>query len=228
METLRRPAVYQGVTHPHYEMEYYTSDVYSTRFNDRILKAKKLGIGYLGFHFRDKKSEIDIYPKQHGLLAETFPDLLPKSPIVSHYGLEIGNDRHELKTPTGFNFICNLVCPDHIDGNKANNHHSNIMIMTQFENIFRCGPKKGRKYKGIFKTATNSYLVQIRFRSIIDKNGRFIYTVKTFETEEEAALAYNPMLEEILLNAFGPDLGAKMYDIAYKNVIEIPCQAKQR
>jgi len=219
MESLRRPIVYQGVTYPDYEMDGYTSNVYSVRFKDRILKPKRAGTkGYLGFYI------CRFNTPQHQLLAETFPDLLSKSPIVSHYDLKIGRYRHESKTPMGFTFICNQVCPDHIDNNKSNNHHTNLMLVTQFENILKCGPKKGGKYKSLFKRPYGTYQVRIQWRSILDKNGKTFHVCKTFKTEEEAVLRSNTMLEEALLTIWGKDLGQKMYDFAYKNVIETPVQ----
>lgn len=225
MESLRRPAVYQGVTYPEYEMDFYTSNVYSKRFGDRLLKPRHDSSNYLAYSFSLKGSLRHV--RQHKLLAETFYDLLPKSPLVSHYGLQIGSDRHELLTPTGFTFICNMVCPDHIDENKTNNHHSNLMIATQHENLIKCGPKKGKRYKGAYKQSNNGstyHRMQLEFTNILDKDGKHFFVSKFFKTEEAAALGYNTMLEEALLTVWGPDLGPKMYDLAYKNVIETPVQ----
>ncbi len=223
MKSLRRPIVYQGVTYPKYKMDGYTSNVYSVRFKDRVLKPKRAGIkGYLGFCICVEGRRLNA--PQHQLLAETFFDLLSKSPIVSHYDLKIGRYRHESKTPMGFTFICNQVCPDHIDNNKSNNHHTNLMRVTQFENILKCGPKKGGKYKSAFKRPYGAYQVRIHWKSILDKNGKTFHVCKTFKTGEEAALGYNTMLEEALLTIWGPDFGPKMYDFAYKNVIETPVQ----
>ena len=225
MESLRRPAVYQGVTYPEYEIDFYTSNTYSKRFRDRILKPRHDSSNYLAYNFCLKGSERHV--RQHKVLAETFYDLLPKSPLVSHYGLQIGRDRHELLTPTGFTFICSQVCPDHIDDNKTNNHHSNLMIATQHENLIKCGPFKGKRYKCLCKQFQNGntyHKVQIRFTNILDKDGKHFFASKYFKTEEESALGYNTILEECLLTIWGSDLGPKMYDFAYKNVIETPAQ----
>ncbi len=223
MKSLKRPVVHQGVTYPEYEIDFYTSNVYSVRFKDRVLKASTNSLDYLTFCLRIKNNRFDV--KQHSLLAETFTDLLSKSPIVSHHGLQIGKDRHELKTATGFRVICNMVCADHIDSNRSNNHYTNLMIVTQAENLIKCGPHKGKKYKGVRKTPENTYRVEIHWEKILDKNGKCFYTSKNFKTEEEeAALGYNTMLEEALLTIWGPDFGPKMYDFAYKNVIETPVQ----
>jgi len=223
MESLRRPVVYQGVTYPEYEIDFYTSNIYSKRFGDRLLKPRPDSSNYLACCL---KGSVRRHARQHKVLAETFYDLLPKSPLVSHYGLQIGRDRHELLTPTGFTFICNMVCPDHIDDNKSNNHHSNLMIVTQTENIIKCGPKKGKRYKCLYKQFQNGNTynkVQIAFTNILDKNGKTFFA-SYFKTEEEAALGYNTMLEEALLTIWGPDLGPKLYDFAYKNVIETSVQ----
>ena len=222
MKSLRRPVVYQGVTYPEYKMDFYTSNVYGKRFKDRALKPR-INHGYLTFHVYFEDSGFDV--RQHQLLVETFPDLISESPIVSHHGLKRGNDRHELKTPMGFPFLCNMICPDHIDGNKRNNHHTNIMLVTQHENRIKCGPVKGRKYKCVYTTPYGTYKVEIKFRSILDKNGKHFYICKNFKTEEEAALGYNTILEEALLTIWGPDLGPKMYDFAYKN--EVPALVQQ-
>jgi hypothetical protein len=219
MKSLRRPVVYNGVTYPEYEMDFYTSDVYSGRFKDRIMKAardKSERGGYLRVHLPNGQSS------QHKILAETFPDLLSKSPLVSHYDLKIGRDRHEFKTPTGFTFLCSQVCPDHIDNNKRNNHHTNLMIVTQAENITKTGPRKGREYKGTYKTRHSKFRARLQWKNILDKNGKPFLTCKTFKTEEEAALVYNIILEESLLTIWGGNLGLKMYDLAYKNVIKAP------
>ena len=216
--SLRRPVVYQGVTYPNYEMDFYTSNVYSNfKDKDRSLKPKRNKSRYPCFNFRHMGKTYTA--RQHKVLAETFPDLLSKSPLVSHYGLQIGKDQHELKTPMGFTFICNMVCPDHIDNNKANNSYKNLMITTQSENMLKCGPANGRKYKGIYKTLYDKYQVYIAYQKILDENGKPFRASKNFETEEEAALAYNTILKESLLTVWGSDLGPKMYDLAYKNII---------
>ena len=220
MKSLRRPVVYNGVTYPEYEMDFYTSDVYSVRFKDRILKPAYGSKDYLQYCFSIEHSQ--VIAKQHGLLAETFPDLLSKSPIVSHYGLQIGRYRHESKTPMGFTFICNQVCPDHIDSNRGNNHYTNLMLVTQFENLIKCVSRNGNEYKGMYKTRCGTYQVRIKWENILDKNGKSFFISKNFKTEAAAALGYNTMLEESLLTIWGSYLGPKMYDFAYKNVIKAP------
>ena len=226
MESLRRPVVYQGITYPEYEIDFYTSQVHSVRYNDKVLKANLRPFSrYVNVspYLNSKMTPIGI----HSLMAETFYDLLPKSPLVSYYDLPVGRDKHILKTPTEFTFICNMVCPDHIDRDPSNNHHSNLMIVTQLENNLKRGPKKEgySPYKGV-TSYRKGFRARIETRNTIDQNGKAFSLSKNFKTEEEAALVYNIILEESLLTIWGGDLGPKMYDLAYKNVIKSPVQQK--
>ena len=229
MNSLRRPIIYQGVTYPDYEIDFNTSQVHSVRKNDKVLKASSRPFSrYINVcpYLNSKMTPIGV----HQLMAETFYDLLPKSPLVSYYGLSVGRDRHILKTATEFTFICNQVCPDHIDGDPSNNHHSNLMIVTQLENNLKRGPHK-RECSSSYKGVTNDrgkFKARIATRTTIDQNGKAFALSRNTKTEEEAALRYNKILEESLFTIWGKDLGPNMYNLAYKNVIEIPCQAKQR
>jgi len=222
MKSLRRPAVYRGVTYPEYEIDFYTSQVYSVRYNDKVLKTiSRPFSSYLSVAFclNYKKTYVGV----HSLMAETFYDLLPKSPLVSYYSLLVGRNKHILKTPTEFTFICNQVCPDHIDGDPSNNHHSNLMIVTQLENNLKRGPKREgySPYKGV-TSYRKGFRARIETRNTIDQNGKAFGLSKNLKTEGGAALVYNRILEESLLTIWGPDLGPKMYDFAYKNVIKTP------
>ena len=220
MESLRRPVVYQGITYPEYEIDFYTSQVHSIRYNDKVLKANLRPFSrYVNVspYLNSKMTPIGI----HSLMAETFYDLLPKSPLVSYYDLPVGRDKHILKTPTEFTFICNMVCPDHIDRDPSNNHHSNLMIVTQLENNLKRLPNiKGvSSYKGV-TIDRGTFKARIETRATIDQNGKAFGLSKNGKTEEEAALRYNKILEDSLFTIWGKDLGPKMYDFAYKNVIE--------
>jgi len=223
MKSLRRPAVYRGVTYPEYEIDFYTSQVYSVRYNDKVLKTTSRPFSsYLSVipYLNYKPTYIGV----HSLMAETFYDLLPKSPLVSYYGLLVGRNKHILKTPTEFTFICNQVCPDHIDDDPSNNHHSNLMIVTQTENNLKKRPHKREcdsSYKGV-TIDKGSFKARIFTRNTIDQNGKAFGLSKNLKTEEEAALVYNIILEESLLTIWGGNLGPKMYDLAYKNVIKAP------
>jgi len=96
------------------------------------------------------------------------------------------------------------------------------MIVTQAENITKTGPRKGKEYKGTYKTKHSKLRARLQWDNILDKNGKRFLTCKTFKTKEEAALGYNTVLEESLLTIWGGDLGPKMYDLAYKNVMKTP------
>lgn len=224
MNSLRRPIIYQGVTYPDYEIDFNTSQVHSVRKNDKVLKASSRPFSrYINVcpYLNSKMTPIGV----HQLMAETFYDLLPKSPLVSYYGLSVGRDRHILKTATEFTFICNQVCPDHIDGDPSNNHHSNLMIVTQLENNLKRGPKREGfiPHKGVTMEMGKYFRSRMETKNTIDKHGKAYFSSKNFKTEKEAALGYNTILKESMLTIWGKDLGPKMYDFAYKNVIEIPC-----
>tara|TARA_A200000159_G_scaffold70322_1_gene65296 strand:- start:355 stop:1014 length:660 start_codon:yes stop_codon:yes gene_type:complete len=219
MNSLRRPIIYQGAAYPDYEIDFNTSQVHSVRKNDKVLKANSRAFSrYVNVcpYLNSKMTPMGV----HTLMAETFHDLLPKSPLVSYYGLLVGRDRHILKTPTEFTFICNQVCPDHIDGDPSNNHHSNLMIVTQLENNLKRGPKREgfSPHKGV-TSDRGKFKARIDTKNTIDQNGKAFSLSKNLKTEEEAALRYNKILEESLFTIWGKDLGPKMYDLAYKNVI---------
>ena len=223
MKSLRRLVVYQGITYPNYEIDFYTSQVYSVRYN-RFLKY---GINSCGYPFVPirKKKRIHTNAGIHKIMAETFYDIFKLSPLVSYFDLKISNHKQIFNLPTGFTFISRMVCPDHIDGDRSNNHYSNLMIATQFENMLKKGKDTANskyKYKGTFrrdrKTAWQS---QFSSSVILDKNGKRLYKTTCFETEEEGALGFNAMMKDSLLNVFEEELGLKLYDLAYKNKITI-------
>jgi hypothetical protein len=79
-------------------------------------------------------------------------------------------------------------CIDHINLDKSDNRKDNLRICTIQQNSFNRGKHKGKRlsiYKGVTQNAKrNKYIAQIR------KEGK-IYRLGYFETEEEAAFAYN-------------------------------------
>jgi len=81
---------------------------------------------------------------------------------------------------------------DHIDGNGLNNCKSNLRFCTLSENqANKSSPKGTSKYKGIsFIKKTKKWRADIR------KNYKQIY-LGTFETETDAALAYNAKAKEL-------------------------------
>lgn len=93
---------------------------------------------------------------------------------------------------------------DHIDGNKLNNHISNLRAANQSENIANSKSRKNStsKYKGVSKTKSGSNWI-----ARIAKDGKQIW-LGSFFNEKEAAKAYN----EAAIKYFG--------EFAYLNKIE--------
>lgn len=79
---------------------------------------------------------------------------------------------------------------DHIDGNKDNNHISNLRMATHQQQNYnrKCYNKLG--IKGVNKTKYNKYVAFI----YIDKKQTYL---GTFDTIEEASLAYETKAREL-------------------------------
>ena len=73
---------------------------------------------------------------------------------------------------------------DHIDGNPLNNQKSNLRICTHAENRRNMKKRNKRLYKGVYLTKNNKFFSAIKF------NRKSIW-LGIFNTEEDAALAYN-------------------------------------
>lgn len=76
---------------------------------------------------------------------------------------------------------------DHIDGNGMNNKRSNLRVCTQGQNLMnqKPQPNKSSKYKGVrWHKASNAWSAQI-------KVNRKSTHLGTFDSESEAAIAYN-------------------------------------
>lgn len=71
---------------------------------------------------------------------------------------------------------------DHIDGDPMNNRIENLRICSFSENRMNSKPRKDKSQRGVFTTGE-------KFYSIIGK-GKKLYHLGTFETEAEAAAAY--------------------------------------
>lgn len=76
---------------------------------------------------------------------------------------------------------------DHIDGNRENNNIVNLRCATNQENS--CNQKKQRKYTSVYKGVSWCKKTN-KWRAQIGINYQKIY-LGTFETEQEAAVAYN-------------------------------------
>jgi len=73
---------------------------------------------------------------------------------------------------------------NHIDGDKLNNHISNLEYVTNRENLNHRLLGKTKRLRGVHKTSKSSL-----FRAVIGINGK-IYHLGSFETELEAHQAY--------------------------------------
>jgi hypothetical protein len=73
---------------------------------------------------------------------------------------------------------------DHIDGDKLNNHLSNLQLVTNRKNSSKDRKNKTSKFTGVsWHKQSNKWLAQVR------KNNKVEY-LGVFEKEEEAAIAY--------------------------------------
>ena len=81
---------------------------------------------------------------------------------------------------------------DHIDGNKLNNQKSNLRLCTISENMCNRNKTTGQtssKFKGVHK-------LKNKWTAVCRKN-KIVYNLLLFETEKEAAEAYNEKAKEL-------------------------------
>jgi hypothetical protein len=95
---------------------------------------------------------------------------------INGYSVPLRMHRLILNAPRG-------TMIDHIDHNGLNNQKNNLRFVNYIQNGQNRQPNKGYKYKGV-----NSF--NGKYEAKIQYNNKKIY-LGTFETEEEAALAYN-------------------------------------
>jgi hypothetical protein len=74
---------------------------------------------------------------------------------------------------------------DHRDGNTLNNTRENLRLATTSQNMMNSAPKKGRRFKGVFR-----YNRGPRWLVLIGVDGRQ-RRVGVFDSEEDAARAYD-------------------------------------
>jgi len=80
---------------------------------------------------------------------------------------------------------------DHLDGNKLNNHVSNLRTITNRENVTRAISGRSSKHVGVcWHNATNKWMSRIKI------NGKSVY-LGVFEEEYDAHITYQAKLKEI-------------------------------
>lgn len=83
--------------------------------------------------------------------------------------------------------ICGMA--DHVDGNGLNNLRHNLRACTQAQNNLNRGPKRGKRFKGVYPERSGFY-------AQIYLNRRSHYS-GGHATEEEAARAYDRMAVDL-------------------------------
>lgn len=83
---------------------------------------------------------------------------------------------------------------DHINGDSQDCRKENLRICTQSQNLFNMKPPRKGHYKGVYKIPSGRY--QAKLSNKKDKVRKQI-CIGTYDTEKEAALAYNNKAIEI-------------------------------
>lgn len=79
---------------------------------------------------------------------------------------------------------------DHINHDRLDNRLSNLRIATESQNMANISITSKHGYKGVFNSPSGRWYSQVRH------NGKK-YHIGTFNTKQEAALAYNKMAKEL-------------------------------
>lgn len=77
---------------------------------------------------------------------------------------------------------------DHINGDSTDNRRENLRICTQGQNLKNMRPPREGQYKGVYKIPSGRY--QSKISNKCNKE-RIQICIGTYDTPEEAALAYN-------------------------------------
>jgi len=158
------------------------------------------------------------------ILAYTFPDKIGKSPLVDFFRLKIGDNPYNIITPTGYQWIgAKTVTIDHINRNPLDNSLGNLRFAASLEQGLNTRAKIGlenhtSQYKGVSLTPFHKWQTRLELKNLINKLGQYIRKGKNYDSELDAALAYNFFNREALIEAFGANLGIQVYEeVAFKN-----------
>lgn len=136
----------------------------------------------------------DASVRQEGLLLdECDEDLAASAWWDGRYWKRNGADAyvHRMVVTRAFGSIPEDKFIDHIDGNAANNRRGNLRIVSKAENAANAASRGGAsKYRGVFKGRNDRWCAQIAKGGIREHLG-------TFDTEEEAAAAYDEAAKRV-------------------------------